>query len=87
MDQCKLVYNGDSLTDKQKTLKDVIKIKDSDNNQTVYQMEVRKKGETDEILDLIGKFKRTAESNPLIMAGVIVALVFFVLFVMGQASA
>ena len=47
MDQCKLVYNGDSLTDKQKTLKDVIKIKDSDNNQTVYQMEVRKKGETD----------------------------------------
>ncbi len=38
MDQCKLVYDGNSLKDKQKTLKDIIKIKDGDNDQTVYQM-------------------------------------------------
>ncbi len=38
MDQCKLFYDGNSLTDKQKTLKDIIKIKDGDNDQSVYQM-------------------------------------------------
>jgi hypothetical protein len=47
---------------------------------------VVKKGEFDEINDLLGRVKNVAEQNPMVSVGLAVVLVFLVLFLFGSAS-
>ena len=49
-------------------------------------MQVVKKGEFDEINDLLGRVKNVAEQNPMVSVGLAVVLVFLVLFLFGSAS-
>jgi hypothetical protein len=49
-------------------------------------VEVVKKGEFDEITDLLWRAKDVAEKNPMAFVGLAVALVFLLLFLFGSAS-
>jgi hypothetical protein len=85
---CKLIYNNQTLKDKEVKLRDVVAYveKKESEPEIVYEIKVTKKGEFDEISDVVEKLKASAQNNPLIFAGVVVSVLFLILFLMGSAS-
>jgi len=52
----------------------------------VFDIYVVKKGEFDEVADFVGKLKNSASNNPIVFAGVLVVVLFVILFLAGSSS-
>lgn len=88
MDTCKLVYNNQTLKNKDAKLREVFPYVETKEGEpeTVYEVKVAKKGDLDAFGDITQRISNLYQSNPLIVGGVIVAIIFFILFLIGSSS-
>lgn len=88
MDTCKLVYNNQTIKNKDAKLREVFPYveKKEEEPETVFEVKVVKKGDLDAFGDISLKISNLYQSNPLVFGAAIVSIIFFILFLIGSSS-